>query len=577
MLLLFVPTAGFYVLRPERWTEEGEWLAAIDVGSVAEMVPAIVIAIFVFAVGVAFVIAQVVPPTRGTRAVDSLRGRRLRSSVSPAPALIAGSVILPFAPPFSRDLSVLLLIGSFVYTALSLVYMLSILIDATDPAEFKALLMRSAGESVQQAGEVTAQLPDSDHACGEWRTLPLPREPSTVELRTRIAHWGHPAAIEDSAVRSLQSATDNLYDVVRTLRGWVRVAARSNDSRELQESLEGILELVHMYVTGVLGSAGQLSAIPRIYWRHADEKAHEVYLNPLHRPGELRLPITREAASPQDDEWRPWEPPALVRRLPDHGLPEEVRLLPCTWLANEVGRAVVRAAELALESQTLLDRDTARLLNTLTNAAEMAHARALEERGGKGSEQCAYEWFAGIMIRHLVEVGLGVRHCPADRIDWYVEPCARLVALQREFTSQNDDSQTNRLTVGAAAGALLVAESLVTAKVKATALTSAAEDRRVRWAAEQAEVVRMLRQAAVGLELTASESDEVLRLIKRGQLEPQERVEIYDRDDGHCRELLEELLVGDAAAAKPNDTHGRTQVVAGQTLARVSSDGHQAG
>jgi hypothetical protein len=77
---------------------EASWLKAIKAETVAQIVPSIVVAIFVFAVGTAFVMVQIVPPARGTRAATTLQGRRIFWTIAPAPGLIIGSS-LPYLSP----------------------------------------------------------------------------------------------------------------------------------------------------------------------------------------------------------------------------------------------------------------------------------------------------------------------------------------------------------------------------------------------------------------------------------------------------------------------------------------------
>jgi hypothetical protein len=83
-----------------------------------------------------------------------------------------------------------------------------------------------------------------------------------------------------------------------------------------------------------------------------------------------------------------------------------------------------------------------------------------------------FTWNAGVMIRYLVEVDLGVRHSSTDKVDWYLEPGVRLALLHLKFASllseleENSEERTRakELATGAAAGVLLVAASLVTAR-----------------------------------------------------------------------------------------------------------------
>jgi hypothetical protein len=485
------------------------WLCGVDTGLVGQIVPAVVVAIFVFAVGTAFVVAQVVPAARGTRAVGVLRGKRLVRTISPTPALLAGSAYIVTDSPFRQEVAVAVLAGALVYTAVSLVALISVLVDATDPVQFKDTLLKKAKDATER---LTAALPS-----GNQPTLPDQTGSSTAE-RPRsclFAELHDPNDVNDKrpGVMQEQRATDDLYDIVRTVRGWVRVAARTNDSRELQEALEAFLELVSCHAKLVNDHGRKMRTVPETYWDHAT--ANQRLLNPLSRGA-------FEATTAADEVWGPWAPPKLVERLADASDPKaptsdrkkgpgaqtkpkaasagaasaqgdlrtKLFALPSTWFANEVGRAVVRATELGLEARSLVDRDTLRLLNTLENAALLfaeanprarsaaeEPARGMEEPGavGKASggvataksddEEPDYwplEWGAGIMIRYLTETGLGVRHAPPDRADWYLEPCIHLADLSRHFTEKKAGPapSVRRLSNGAATGCLLIADAL---------------------------------------------------------------------------------------------------------------------
>jgi hypothetical protein len=169
-----------------------------------------------------------------------------------------------------------------------------------------------------------------------------------------------------------------------------------------------------------------------------------------------------------------------------------------------------------------------------------------------------------------------------------------LVCLQREFSGRRSDNRhATALTVGAAAGALLVAESLVSATANAGGEPSPGVDpaggpnvfsrllgcrnggRAVPSTPGQStqpssrpdegalhEVVRKLKQAATGgLTLTNSELQEALRLIADGRLEPRERVAIYKRDSDRLDELGKRLVVPHAPGSTgfgdpPGDSYG---------------------
>ena len=114
------------------------------------MCSAVVVAIFVFAVGTAFVVAQVVPPARGTRATSTLGRGRMQYTVAPAPALILGSVLVVLIPyRWAGATSVAILLGAFLYLLVSLWAMMNILFDATDPRRFKKPLLCKARRATQ--------------------------------------------------------------------------------------------------------------------------------------------------------------------------------------------------------------------------------------------------------------------------------------------------------------------------------------------------------------------------------------------------------------------------------------------
>jgi hypothetical protein len=85
-------------------------LEGIDAKTVAQIVPSIVVAIFVFAVGTAFVMVQIVPPARGTRAPTTLQGRRMLWTIAPAPGLIIGSVLAVLVDKWAGAISVTVLL-----------------------------------------------------------------------------------------------------------------------------------------------------------------------------------------------------------------------------------------------------------------------------------------------------------------------------------------------------------------------------------------------------------------------------------------------------------------------------------
>jgi hypothetical protein len=230
---------------PIPWLPELVIPTAGEVETAVQVVPAIVVAIFVFAAGTSFVVAQVVPQSRGTRAVEVLRSRHLAWTIAPALALTPLTVlVLWFEQEGAWSLAAALLIGSVAYLLVSTGCLLSILAEATNPQRFAALLRSQHLAAVQMmratsdAGAAADGLADRAGYGWAW-------------LRSR---WR-------TDTRRTE-AVENLYGTVRTLRGWARSSATVGDSRELQIALEGILDLVADYA---MLCPTDRSGVPREY------------------------------------------------------------------------------------------------------------------------------------------------------------------------------------------------------------------------------------------------------------------------------------------------------------------------
>ena len=418
---------------------EPRLLAPPDVKTVAQIVPAVVVAIFVFAVGTQFVVAQVVPPARGTRAVEFLRDRHLEWTLSPALALTPLSAFaLILNDRFAWPLAAALMVGAVLYLIVSTGCLLNILREATDPNAFSALLARRHGAAIQQLSTLTTE---SDEA-------PI----------------------------------DALYKVVRTLRGWTRTSATAGDSRELLVALEGTLQLIVDYRAAGLPANG-LSDVPTNYKENTEHWKTSL----------LRTELRARREVPDGlSSWAYWVPPPYpaTTQQPKYDAGEEyeasVRLkrdrerLPKIWVAHEVGRSFVRAVEFATTSKTLLRRDRARLLLALEKAARrFAEQPVLAEDSNRGRQvtrdaaelgsagtagPCDPD-SAGVIVAHLVELGLGARGCESADVDWHFEPLARLAILHRHFHDPTEHDYNEDLAVGTAAAVLKVTEAITMARV----------------------------------------------------------------------------------------------------------------
>ena len=570
----------------------GSLLDKISVDLVAQIVPATVIAIFVFAVGVAFVVAQVVPPARGTRADGALRDLRLTLTISPAPAFILGSAFLVSTGEI-KELAASLLLGAVLYIAGSVISMLSILDDATDPSQFRALLVARAVRSISKLTytPATAASPDRpERARRVTRSKQIDDDHGSefcFDLaRVTQQQPRNPTDPDSYGFASEQRATDALYDIVRTLRGWARVSASTGDSRELHESLDALLSVVDSYSRQALPSAHWVATLPTAHWSHVTERPE---LSPLFNLARGQSQSLASSDHPWPDWADPWAPGMLATRfrparsdVPQDAKPSGTAncaqvqplgeksvlptldvVLPPTWLANEVGRAIVRAVEFGVDAGGLLERDIGRLLNTLENATVIFHGAALETAAVAQGNPTArnHEWSAGVLIKYLTEVGLGVRRCPADYVSWFYEPCVRLLRLHRHFVqrpaSPLDFTSTakgllgrDRLAIGAAAGVLRVGDAMISAHERLDTSGNEAAAR-----------VSALKKALAGGNedsirlLTIHESDQLsvvaLTCSEDGPLSTNDHREVYPSDRDRVMEILKALSVESADLRLP--------------------------
>ena len=72
-------------------------------------------------------------------------------TISPAPGLIIGSVVVVLVNKrLAGAISVAILLGAIIYLVEALVIMLALLLDATDPSRFKAMLLRKAKRAAKK-------------------------------------------------------------------------------------------------------------------------------------------------------------------------------------------------------------------------------------------------------------------------------------------------------------------------------------------------------------------------------------------------------------------------------------------
>jgi hypothetical protein len=177
-----------------------------------------------------------------------------------------------------------------------------------------------------------------------------------------------------------------------------------------------------------------------------------------------------------------------------------------------------------------VDRDTFRLLNTLYYSAQL-FVNACERVKEKDKEEeirvyLPLEWGAGIMVRCLMEIGLGVRHASPDRADWYLEPCIRLANLSKRLPDWYPEATTipatslTRLQQGTAACCLLVAEAIVDVLERPDGPSST----------ERKHAYEILGEQIAKLNLDKNARMQVAVLVDKKTFTPPERLARHDPD-----------------------------------------------
>jgi hypothetical protein len=382
--------------------------------TVAQVVPATVVAIFVFALGAVFFIAQIVIPSRGSRAISVLlRFRRIRLVLAGGLALLVGSLLITAnAPPWRAALAAALILATGVYVPAATGLIASALVAQTSPRTF------------------TEQL------------LAPPRRPGIVR---------RPRNGQAESWRA-----EDLYQSLRVFRGWIRTVNRIGESRDLQFALDGLHRLVQDYATQVRRELD------------ATQVRRELDATQMRRELDAKQTSALQKGPPDFESARR----SKVSRIPEDfcGHLAQDGMTPATgtsqasvdlppraaadspWFSSEVGRALARAVESGVRGNTLR-RDLERLLNTFDLSIQVLVP--CEEAKGR-----MLDAEAGTLLIHLVEIGLGVRQSDETHRGWYVAPALRLARLEgylEHVTSQRGGSPASGTLATMALGGWLVA------------------------------------------------------------------------------------------------------------------------
>jgi hypothetical protein len=284
-------------LRVECDPPDADWFCPTStvLSTVAQVIPATVVAVFVFALGAVFVIAQMVIPARGSRSIGVLFSyARVQAVIVGGLVLLGGALLIATgAPPdlsisdWRFELAAALLASTAGYIVVATILIVWTFLEQLSPRAFKDRLTKRP------------------------RVVPV--------LPLRRGRW----------------TSEDLYTALRVFRGWLRTVNRVGESRDLQSGVEGVLTLMKNYA-GEVGTDVKRGICPRLYRRPADYE--EARKSPVTR---ISLPLcgsgdaqSHLAGSTADDQREP-------------------------WFTDELGRALTRAVESGVRGNTLprdLDR-----------------------------------------------------------------------------------------------------------------------------------------------------------------------------------------------------------------------------
>jgi hypothetical protein len=386
-----------------------------------QVVPATVVAVFIFAVGAVLVMVQIIGPTLGSRAIEDLLARR-RARI----CVIAGMVLLlaclalaalalikekHLPEQWEASAASALALATLIYVPFSIWCISSVFHGFVSPRCYSTLLSRRRGLGGLPAAKLAVR-----------RLRGLGRLPAAKLAVRRLRGLGRlPAA--KLAVRPLRKlwqpplTSDLAFHRLRALRQWLRTACRTGESRDIVFALRGFQEL-----------AGYYCDEAREEQRLDDERLKE------DKPPGENLRSKPPAEYSHSDEivnsrWR-------VLLDPSHVPPDKMSQL--GWFGAEFGRALARSAEVGIRSGLLL-RDLDRLLLVLGGATLRLAGFRPPERGCIGpAEDRPLPEEAGFLLDRIAEIGMYALQIQDKAYsDWFVRPALVLARLERELEGVN--------------------------------------------------------------------------------------------------------------------------------------------
>lgn len=353
--------------------------------TVAQVVPATVIAIFVFGLGMVFAVAQMIVPGRGTRSLTVVfRYLRMQTVISFGLVLLAASIGMVGAAPEVDSTQKL------KYDADSGTGTL------VEPADIlrEPYLDFAAGLSVATVAYVFL---GAGLVISAFISM---LDPERFGRRLRNRPWFVAALTWNWNSRQM-------YESLRIYRGWLRTVNRVGESRDLVFCVEGIADLVTVYGLQVRSIGKRKPAL----WKEPGTRAKAAALEQK-RESERNQLVECHGG----DGWPPlWEDVGPSRPEKEH------------WFADETGRAVVRAVESGLVGGTL-PRDLNRMMSIFDDAFAILAPPENEENIDQ--HLCRD---IQVLIDSVSQVAAAVEFCPAEKRAWCASAVLRLARYRQQI------------------------------------------------------------------------------------------------------------------------------------------------
>lgn len=350
--------------------------------TLAQIVPSTVIAVFIFGLGMVFVVAQMIIPGRGSRSLSVIfRYVKIQVVVSFGLVLLFASIGMtgtanndtnaaggdPEGRPSHLDVASAVAFATILYVLVAFGCIIATFVSVMDPDRFRKRL-----------------------------------DKRPLYIRVFARQW----------------TSEQMYESLRIYRGWLRTVNRIGESRDLVFCVEGFLHLIAEYVTQIETHprSAKLLAAPKArtragkLWTSRLDRVHTLNEGAVGTWVGLDMRSVRPAAVPT---------PAGTE---SH------------WFVDEVSRALVRAIESGLASGTLR-RDLDRMLDIFDDAFMI-----LARPNGMGAAAVQLRGDIKVLIRGITEVSRLVEHSTPEQRDWFVSVVLRIARYHRVISSLDSQS-----------------------------------------------------------------------------------------------------------------------------------------